>query len=120
MVFTFIPMFALAFLGLKVAVITWLFFEGFLFATFCFCLFLVSKTKWEIEFKNNNIFLYHTGNRQSYYVENLTQSDLVIKQSNTQKHKNRCDLKIKNTPFVICDVKLHNELLAYIQENIPC
>ena len=44
MVFTFIPMFALAFLGLKIAVSTWLFFEGILGITFCVCPILVSRT----------------------------------------------------------------------------
>lgn len=116
---TFIPMFLLAFLGLKIAVITWLYFEGVFLLVFLFCLFLVSKTHWEIEFKDNNVSLVNTGNGQSYYIENLTQSDLIIKQSQKQKKKNCCDLKIANTPFGIYDVKRCEELAAYIQKVIP-
>lgn len=119
MVFTFIPLFALAFFGLKINLTAWLFFEGILVLTFCFCLFLVAKTHWEIEFKGNHVFLYNTGNRQSYRVENLSGSDLLIKQTDAQKRKNLCDLKIKNTPFAIYDIERHNELAAYIQENLP-
>lgn len=118
-IYTFIPMFLLAFLGLKIAVITWLYFESVLLLTFVFVLFLVSKTHWEMEFQDNNVYLMNTGNRQSYYIENLTQSDLIIKQNDRQRRKNCCDLKIKNTPFGIYDVKHHKELATYIQENIP-
>ena len=89
-ILTFIPLFALAFLGLKVAVITWLFFEGILALCFCFCLFLVVRSYWEIEIKDNCIYLYNTGNRQSFYVDELTRSDLIIKQNDTQKRKNLC------------------------------
>ena len=120
MIFTYVPMFALAFLGLKIAVVTWLFFEGILGLTFCLCLFLVARTHWEIEFKGSSILLYNTGNRQSYCLENLTQSDLILKQSNGQKRKNRCDLKIANTPFGIYDVERCSDMAAYICENIPC
>lgn len=117
-ILTFIPLFALAFLGLKIAVITWLFFEGILALCFCFCLFLVVRSYWEIEIKDNCIYLYNTGNRQSYYVDELTQSDLIIKQNDTQKRKNLCDLRIKNTSFRFYDVANHDEMIAFIQENI--
>ena len=86
-IYTFIPMFLLAFWGLKIAVITWLYFEIVFLAVFVLCLFLVSKTHWEIEFQGNNVHLVNTGNRQSYYIDNLTQSDLIIKQSPKQKKK---------------------------------
>lgn len=118
-IYTFIPMFLLAFWGLKIAVITWLYFECVLLLVFLFCLFLVSKTHWEIEFQDNNISLVNTGNHQSYYIENLTQSDLIIKQTQKQNKKNYCDLKIANTPFGIYDVKRHDELLVYIQNHVP-
>ena len=119
MVYTFVPLFALAFLGLKIAVATWLFFEGILALTFCFCLFLVSRTHWEIECKGSSMLLYNTGNRQSYRLDNLTQADLSIRQSAAQEKKNCCDLKIKDTPFGIYDVAHHKELAAYIRDNIP-
>ena len=119
MVFTIIPMFALAFLGLKIAVSTWLFFEGILGITFCVCLILVSRTHWEIEFQNSSILLYNTGNRQSYRFENLSQSDLILKQSEAQKRNNRCDLAIQNAPFRMYDVACHREMAAYIREHLP-
>ena len=116
---TFIPMFLLAFGGLKIAVITWLYFESVLLLVFLFCLFLVSKTHWEMEFQGNSVSLVNTGNHQSYYIQDLTQSDLIIKQTKKQKRNNCCDLKIANTPFGIYDVKRHDELLVYIQNHIP-
>ena len=116
---TFIPLFLLAFWGLKIAVITWLYFEAVLLLTFVFCLFLVSRTHWEIEFQDNNINLVNTGNHHSYRIEALSQSDLIIRQTEKQKHRNSCDLEIANTPFQIYDVKRCKKLLLYIQEHIP-
>ena len=118
-IYTFVPMFLLSFLGLIVSVITWLYFECVLFLVFIFCLSIVSKTHWEIEFHDNNIILINTGNSESYYIENLTQSKLIIRQTSKQKRKNSCDIKIANTPFGIYDVKNCDELLIYIQQNIP-
>lgn len=118
-IITFIPMFALAFLGLKIAVITWLFFEGILLLTFCFLLLLVSKTHWEIEFKGDRILLYNTGNRQSYIFEQLQQSDFHIRQSKKQKIKNTCDMKLSDAPFVFSDVEAYEEMQTYIQNNFP-
>jgi len=118
-VYTYIPMFLLAFLGLKVAVITWLYLEGMLLLVFAFCLFLISKTHWEIELQGNNISLVNTGNRQSYYIENLIQADFIIKQTQKQKNNNSCDLQIRNTAFRMYDVKHCDKLLIYIQEYIP-
>ena len=96
---TFIPLFLLAFWGLKIAVITWLYFEAVLLLTFVFCLFLVSRTHWEIEFQDNNINLVNTGNHHSYRIEALSQSDLIIRQTEKQKRKallSRRELKWKS------------------------
>ena len=87
-VYTFIPLFLLAFLGLTITVAAWIFFEVILLFAFAFCLFLVSKTHWEIEFQGNTVYLYNTGNRQQYCIENLTQSALLIKQTQKQKAHN--------------------------------
>ena len=116
---TFIPLFALAFLGLKVAVVTWLFFEIILLAVFGFCLLLTSKTHWEIRFENDKVLVYNTGNRQSYVFEHLRQSDFHIKQSEKQKAADSCDMKIEDSVFVFYDVQSCREMLAYIQKNFP-
>ena len=117
--YTFIPMFALAFLGLKVAVATWLFFEIILLLTFGFTLFLSAKTHWEIQFENDKVLVYNTGNRQSYIFEQLRQSDFHIKQSEKQKAKNACDMKLEDAVFVFSDVQSCQEMLAYIRDNFP-
>lgn len=119
LIFTFIPMFALAFLGLKVAVATWLFFELILVLTFGFCLLFTARTHWEIQFKGDSLHLYNTGNRQSYTLDQLRQSDFIIQQTEKQKTKNACDMKIANAPFVFSDVQACNQLLSYIRENFP-
>ena len=116
---TYIPMFALAFLGLKVAVSTWLFLEMILLLTFGATLLLSAKTHWEIQFENDKVLVYNTGNRQSYVFEQLRQSDFHIKQSEKQKAKNACDMKLEDAAFIFSDVQSCREMLAYIQENFP-
>lgn len=118
-IYTFIPMFALAFLGLKVAVVTWLFFEIVLLLVFGFTLFLTAKTHWEILFENDNVHIYNTGNRQSYVFHQIKQSDFHIKQSQKQTENNTCDMKIADSVFAFYDVQSCQEMLAYIQENFP-
>ena len=118
-VYTFIPLFLLAFLGLTITVAAWIFFEVILLFAFAFCLFLVSKTHWEIEFQGNTVYLYNTGNRQQYCIENLTQSALLIKQTQKQKAHNTADLFIADTPLRMYDVQNCTELLTFIRENIP-
>ena len=118
-IYTFIPLFALAFLGLKVAVASWLFFEIILLLVFGFCLLLTGKTHWEIQFENSKVLIYNTGNRQSYVFENIKQSDFHIKQSKKQKEANTCDMKIEDAVFVFYDVQSCQEMLSYIRENFP-
>lgn len=118
-IYTFIPMFVLAFWGLKVAVVTWLFIEGILLFTFAFCLILTARTHWEIQFQGDKILVYNTGNRQSYVFEQLKQSDFHIKQTEKQKAKNTCDMRLEDSMFGFYDVQSCQEMLAYIQENFP-
>ena len=118
-IYTFIPMFALAFLGLKVAVATWLFFEIILLLTFGFTLFLTAKTHWEIQFKDDKVLVYNTGNRQSYVFEQIKQSDFHIKQSQKQKKNDTCDMKLEDSIFIFSDVQSCQEMLAYIRDNFP-
>jgi len=115
--YAFIPMFALAFLGLRIAVATWLFFEGILLLTMCFCLPLAARNRWEITFTDNNLHLKNLGNRQAYYFENVGTHELVLKQSKSQKAKNCCDLQIVGTSFGIYDVQDYAALSAYIQAH---
>lgn len=119
LIYTFIPLFALAFLGLKIAVTTWLFFEIILLLTFGFTLLLTARTHWEIRFENDKVLIYNTGNRQSYVFQQIKQSDFHIKQSAKQKEKNTCDMKIEDSVFAFYDVQSCREMLAYIQENFP-
>ena len=119
MVCTFLPLFALAFLGLKVAVATWLFFEIVLLVVFGFCLLLTARTHWEIRFENDEVMIYNTGNRQSYVFDQLKQSDFHIKQSDKQKAKNACDMKLADSVFVFYDVQSCREMREYIQKNFP-
>ena len=118
-IYTFIPLFALAFLGLKITVAAWLFFEIILLAVFGFCLLLTSKTHREIQFENDKVLIYNTGNRQSYIFEQLKQSDFHIKQSEKQKSNNACDMRIEDSVFAFYDVQSCREMLAYIQKNFP-
>ena len=118
-IYTFIPMFALAFLGLKIAVATWLFFEIVLLLVFGFTLLLTAKTHWEIQFENDKVLIYNTGNRQSYVFEQIKQSDFRIKQSKRQEKNDSCDMKIEDSIFNFYDVQSCQEMLAYIRDNFP-
>ena len=118
-IYTFIPLFALAFLGLKVAVATWLFFEIILLLVFGFGLLLTGKTHWEIQFKDDKVVVYNTGNRQSYVFEQIKQSDFHIKQSKRQEKNDTCDMKIEDSIFNFYDVQSCQEMLAYIRDNFP-
>ena len=118
-VYTFILLFLLAFLGLTITVAAWIFFEGILLFVFAFCLFLVARTHWEIEFQGNTLYLYNTGNRQQYRIESLTQSALLIKQTQKQKSNNTADLLIADTTLRLYDVQNCSDLLTYVRENLP-
>ena len=118
-VFTFLLMFALAFLGLRVAVATWLFLEGVLLLCFLFCLVLTSRNHWEIRFEDDKVLVYHHGNKQSYVFQDLKQSDFHIRQTEKQKAKNTCDMQLEDAPFRFYDVQSCQEMQAYIQEHFP-
>ena len=119
MIFTFIPMFALAFLGLKVAVATWLFLEGVLLLCFLFCLVLTSRNHWEIRFEDDKVLVYHHGSKQSYIFEDLKQADFHIIQTEKQKVKNACDMRLEDAVFRFYDVQACAEMQTYIREHFP-
>ena len=119
MIFTFLPMFALAFLGLKVAVATWLFLEIVLLVCFLFCLMLSAKTYWKIRFEDDKVLVYNNGNKQSYVFQDLKQADFHIRQTEKQKAKNTCDMQLEDAPFRFYDVQSCQEMQAYIQEHFP-
>ena len=118
-VYTFASMFFLAFFALKISVTSWLYIEGLLLIACIFCIALVAKTHWEIEFKENSISLYNTGNYQSFFLENLKRSQITVKQTEKQKRKNRGDLRVADTPFRMYDVEHCSEMIQYIQEYVP-
>jgi Ca2+/Na+ antiporter len=118
-VFTFLLMFALAFLGLRVAVATWLFLEGVLLLCFLFCLVLTSRNHWEIRFEDDKVLVYHHGSKQSYIFEDLKQSDFHIQQSEKQKAKNACDMRLEDAVFRFYDVQSCKEMQAYIRQHFP-
>ena len=119
MLFTFLPMFALAFLGLKVAVATWLFLEGVLLLSFLVCLAVSAKTHWEIRFEDDKVLIYNTGNKQSYVFESLKQSDFHITQTEKQQAKNACDMRLEDAVFRFYDVQACTEMQTYIREHFP-
>ena len=118
-VLAYIPMMLLAFLGLKIAIVTWLFFEVILLLCLGFCLLLVARNRWEITFEDQSVKLLNIGNHECYRIDNLKKSRLTVKQSSRQKAKNCCDLVISDTVFGIYDVKHCDQLLRYIDQYIP-
>lgn len=115
--FTFLLLFALAFLGLKITVAAWLFFEIILLLTMVFCVILVKRNYWELEFADCVLFLYHHGNGQRFRFDDLLSRDFQITQTGKQKEKNTCDLRIQGTPFRMYDVQNCEELRTYIHTH---
>ncbi|MBQ7290134.1 MAG: hypothetical protein IJW76_00215 [Clostridia bacterium] len=113
----FALMFALAFFGLTIALATWIFFEAILLAVFFIVLLLVKKTYWKIFFRGNVLFLVNNGNGQGYTFEALKAEDFKITQSEAQKAKNTCDMRVSDAPFAMYDIENCDELKAYIKAN---
>lgn len=113
----FAVMFALAFFGLTIALATWIFFEAILLVVFLIVLLLVKKMYWKIFFRGNVLLLVNNGNAQGYTFEDLKAEDFKITQSEAQKAKNACDMRISDAPFVMYDVANCDELKAYIKAN---
>ena len=110
----FIVLALLSLFGLKIALITCLYFEGMTLICFILCFVLVSKTRWLLDFQDNVLILTNTANHKQYRLDELTVSDFHFKQTAVQKKANRCDLKLDNLPFGLYGVKKYEELNAYI------
>ena len=90
-----------------------------LLLVFVFCLILTARNHWEIQFENDKVLVYNTGNRQSYVFEQLRQSDFHIKRTEKQKAKNTCDMKLEDAVFNFYDVQNCKEMMDYVRENFP-
>ena len=110
----FIVLALLSLFGLKIALITCLYFEGMTLICFILCFVLVSKTRWLLDFQDNVLILTNTANHNQYRLDDLTGSDFHFKQTAVQMKANRCDLKLANLPFGLYDVNKYEELKAYI------
>lgn len=110
----FIILALLSLFGLKIALITCLYFEGMTLLCFIICFVLVSKTRWLLDFQDNVLILTNTANHNQYRLDDLTVSDFHLKQTAVQMKANRCDLTLANLPFRLYDVKNYEELKAYI------
>lgn len=114
---TFAVLFALAFLGLAVTLAAWIFFEAILLVVFLICFLLTKKTYWKIEFTGNTLTVFNNGNGQSYVFTDLKAEDFKITESNKQKEKNLCDMRISDVPFAFYDIADCKELKEYIKSN---
>ena len=113
-VYEYIVFALLSLFGLKIALITCLYFEGLVLVCFILGFVAVSKTRWLLDFQDNVLILTNTANHNQYRLEDLTFSDFHFKQTAVQMKANRCDLKIANLPFALYGVKNYEELKAYI------
>ena len=110
---------ALALLGLKVALITCLFFEVIILLTCVFCWVLVRKTttRWRLEFEENTLLLTNLGKRQSYEVWDVPAEDFVLKQTKAQRKRDCGDLRIRNTMFTLIEVQNFSATKQYIETH---
>jgi len=114
---TFAVLFALAFFGLALTLAAWIFFEAILLVVFLVCFLLTKKTYWKIEFTGNTLTVFNNGNGQSYVFTDLKADDFKIAQSEAQKSKNTCDMRISDAPFAFYDVADCKELKGYIEKH---
>ena len=63
------------------------------------------------------LFLVNNGNGQGYTFEALKAEDFKITQSEAQKAKNTCDMRVSDAPFAMYDIENCDELKAYIKAN---
>ena len=110
----FIALALLSLFGLRIALITCLYFEGMTLICCIFCFVLVSKARWLLDFQDNVLILTNTANHKQYRLDDLTVSDFHFNQNAIQKKANRCNLKLANLPFALYSVKNYEELKAYI------
>lgn len=112
--YTYFGLALLSLLGLKIAVITCLYFEAVALISALMCFFAVSKTRWIMDFHDNTLLLTNTGNKKQYYIDNLSASDFHFKQSKKQRSANRCDLTLADYSFKLYDVNNYEELKQYV------
>ena len=114
---TYLGMALLSLLGLKVSLVTCLYFEGLVLACMLLCFFFVSKTRWILDFHGRSLLLTNTGNRRQYRLDELSAADFHFSQSERQRRGNRCDLKLANLLFGIYDLHDCDALKRYVREN---
>lgn len=91
--------------------------EVVLALVFLVMLRISSRAYWELRFEGAQLFLTDCGSRQTYRVFDVPASDFDIRQTEAQKAKNLCDLKIKNTMFNVYDAREADKLVRYIEEH---
>ena len=104
----------LSLLGLKIALITCLYFEAISLFSALICFVAVSKTRWTIDFYEKTVLLSNTANGKQYCLDDLSAAVFHIKQNAFQKSTDRCDLVLADLPFKLYDVKNCAELKKYI------
>ncbi len=108
---------AAALYGLTIAVVTCIFFEAIIFLACAFTLFLVSRTRWILDFQGSVLTITNTANHRQFSFDDLALSDFVFSQNQRQKGENRGHLKIKGSSAVFNDVQSFEEMKAYIQDH---
>ena len=104
----------LSLIGLKIALITCLYFEAISLFSALICFVAVSKTRWTIDFYEKTLLLSNNANGKQFCLDNLTAADFRFKQNAFQKSADLCDLVLTDLPFILCDVKNCEELKQYV------
>ena len=116
-VITFVCLFALSLFAWKVTVALWIFTLVVLSVAMGFCWFLTGNTWWQLAFSGTELELTNHGNKQSYTFQHLIRGDFLITQSEKQKRKDTCDLRIRGVSIRMDDVERCTELQRYIQQH---
>ncbi len=115
---SFVVLSGLSCLGFLIAWQTFCFFEAIIVISMTFSsVFLLKKDNHVVlRFEGNELFVTLGGKRGTYVVHSIPASDFVINQSKKQAQLDYCDLTIKNTIFVMGNVKNCREMKEYIKQ----
>ena len=109
----------IACLGFLIAWQTFAFFEIIVIISCIYVLFIKTKRvhHWQLVFKNDKITITNLVTKESFWVDDISSSDLIVSQTKAEKVLDYCSLSIKGTVFQFGGIKNCNQLKAYIQEN---
>lgn len=109
----------LSLLALKIALITFLFFEGLVTISCVIAYFMSTRhiARWILYFEDDVLYLTNMGNKQQYKVWDTPLEDFVFNQTKNQAKHNTGSIMIRDTIFFIDSIQNFTETKQYIETH---